>query len=113
MYKTGWQILLDDYEPDYYRLAYYIGPFDVQNKKTRVGTFDITFKCRPERFLITGNTEINVASGGTLTNPTAFNAKPMIHIEGSGNCSLTVAGTTLTITGMTDYLNLSRYRLLV
>ena len=106
LYKTGWQILLDDYEPDYYRLAYYIGPFDVQNKKTRVGKFDVTFKCRPERFLITGNTPISVATGNSIVNPTAFNAKPLIHITGSGNGTLTVNGTTMSFQGISDYLNI-------
>ena len=106
LYKTGWQILLDDYDPDYFRLAYYIGPFDVQNKKTRVGTFDVTFKCRPERYLITGNTPLDVQTGESLFNPTAFNAKPLIHIIGSGNGMLTVNGTTMSFEGISDYLNI-------
>ena len=106
LYKTGWQVLLDDYETDYYRLAYYQGPFDVDNRYTRLGKFDISFRCRPERFLKSGNVEIVVTSGTTILNPTGYNAKPMIHITGSGNGTLTVNGTTMSFTGITDYLNL-------
>ena len=106
LYKTGYQVLIDDYEPDIFRLAYYTGPFDVENRKTRVGKFDITFRCRPERFLVSGNVPIEISSGSIITNPTAFTAKPLIHIEGNGSGSLTVAETTITITDMIDYLNI-------
>lgn len=106
LYKKGWQILLDDYEPDIYRLAYYQGGFEVDNRYTRLGVFDISFRCRPERFLTSGSTAVTVASGSTLTNPTAFNALPLIKITGSGNGTITVAGVTMTITGMADYLYL-------
>ena len=106
LYKTGWQTLQDDYDPDYYRLAYYQGPFDVNNKKTRVGTFEVTFRCRPEKFLVAGNTEVSIASGNALNNPTAFNARPLIHITGSGDGTLTVGGTTMSFTGIVDYLNI-------
>lgn len=106
LYKTGWQTLLDDYEPGYFRLAYYQGPFDVENRKTKVGKFDISFRCRPERFLISGSSPISVESGTALTNPTSFNAKPLIHITGSGDGTLTIAGQTVTIENMIDYLNI-------
>lgn len=105
LYKTGLQVLLDDYEPDYFRLAYYQGPFDVENRYTRLGKFDITFRCRPERFLISGNEPVTVSSGDTLVNPTAFAAKPLIHIEGSGSGTVTVAGTVMSFTGLVDFVN--------
>ena len=106
IYKTGWQILTDDYEPDYYRLAYYQGGFETDDRYSRLGVFSLTFRCRPERFLVTGNTSIPVDSGESITNPTAFNAKPLIHITGSGDATLTVNGTTMAFTGITDYLNI-------
>ena len=106
LYKKGWQVLLDDYEPDYYRLAYFQGPFDIENKKTRVGTLDISFRCRAENFLKTGDIPVTVASGGTITNPTAYDSKPLINITGSGSGTLTVNGTTMSFTDMVDYLNI-------
>lgn len=106
LYKNGWQVLLDDYEPGIFRLAYYKGPFDVENRFTRLGKFEVTFRCRAERFLLQGSNPVAVASGKTLTNPTRYNARPLIHIEGSGNGTITVGSQTVTITGMTDYLNL-------
>lgn len=106
LYKTGWQTLVDDYNPEYFRLAYYQGPFDVENRYTRAGKFDVSFKCRAEWFLKTGNYAVDVTNGSKLHNPTANIAKPLIHVEGSGNGTLTIAGKTATIKGMVDYLNI-------
>lgn len=106
LYKNGWQVLLDDYEPDIYRLAYYQGGFDVTNKKTRVGKFDVTFRCRPERYLRVFDCEMNVNKNDSVYNPTVYIARPLIHIEGSGNGTLTVGSTTVTIKNMVDYLNI-------
>ena len=104
--KTGWQELIDDYEPDIYRLAYYAGGFNAESRFTRLGKFDITFRCRPERYLVIGSTEVSVPSGSILTNPTSFEAKPLIHVTGSGNGTLTIAGQVVTIKNMVDYLNI-------
>lgn len=106
LYKTGWQELRDEYEPDYFRLAYYQGPFNVENRYTRLGKFDVSFKCRAERFLLSGNFPVGVTTGGKLTNPTVYKAKPLIHITGSGNGTLTVGSTTVTIKNLVDYLNI-------
>lgn len=106
LYKTGWQVLVDDYEPDIFRMAYFQGPFDVESKKTMLGKFDVSFRCRAERFLVSGNTPVEVETGTILTNPTSFNAKPLIHVEGSGSGSITIAGQEITLTGMVDYLNI-------
>lgn len=104
--KTGWQELIDDYEPDVYRLAYYVGGLNSDNRFTRLGKFEITFRCRPERFLFIGSTEVPVPSGSILTNPTGFEAKPLIHVEGSGSGTLIIQGQTITIEDMVDYLNI-------
>lgn len=43
--------LVDDYEPDVYRMARFVGPLDVQARLERYGTAQITFDCKPQRFL--------------------------------------------------------------
>ena len=105
LYQDGWQVLEDDYDPEHFRLAYYQGGFDADNRDTRLSKFDVSFRCRPERFLHSGNAAKSIASGGTITNPTSFKAKPLIHIIGSGSGTLTVAGTQMTFTDIVDYLN--------
>ena len=106
LFKSGWQRLDDEYDPDHYRLAYYQGGFDSDNRYTRLGKFDVVFRCRPERYLADGNDPVTFSGSGTITNPTSFNAKPLIHITGSGTGSLTIAGQTMEFTGIVDYLNI-------
>lgn len=105
LYKDGWQELLDDYEPDIYRLAYYTGPFDVENRHTRLGKFKVSFRCRPERYLRNYGSAVITAAGGTITNPTIYEAKPLIHIVGSGDGTVTIADQTMTFSGLVDYVN--------
>lgn len=106
LYQEGWQTLVDDYDEDHFRLAYFKESWDVENRYTRLGKFDIVFRCRPERFLNAGNTPVQVASGGTITNPTTYKARPLIHITGANNGTLTIGDTTMTFTGIVDYLNI-------
>ena len=106
LYKSGWQVLEDDYDTDHFRLAYFKGSYDIDNRHTRAGKFDISLVCRAERFLTAGNVPISVSSGGSIHNPTGYASKPLIHITGSGDGTLTVAGTTMEISNLSDYLNL-------
>ena len=106
LYKKGWQTLTDGYDTDHYRLAYYKGGLDAENRYTRLAKFDVVFTCRAERFLNSGDTAVAVASGGTITNPTSYASKPLIRITGSGSGTLTVNGTTMSFTGIVDYLNI-------
>ena len=41
-----------------------------------------------------------------MNNPTRFDAKPLLHVEGSGTVTITIAGVTITITGLVDYINI-------
>jgi len=104
--KKGWQTLADDYDTTHFRLAYFKDSWEVENRYTRLGKFDIIFRCRPERFLNSGSEAVAVLSGGTITNPTAYKAKPLIHITGVNSGTLTVNGTTMSFTGIVDYLNI-------
>lgn len=106
LYKDGWQTLADDYDTDHFRLAYFKESWEVENRYTRLGKFDVTFHCRPERFLNSGTTPVSVASGGNITNPTSYKAKPLIHITGSGSGTLSIGGKTMSFTGIVDYLNI-------
>lgn len=98
----GYMRLEDDFEPTIYRLAYFNGPLNIENILQKYGKAQITFNCRPERYLKTG--EEWIENPTKLTNPTSFAAKPLIKIEGSGNGTFTIQGQTVTISGMTDYL---------
>lgn len=83
--RNGYVRLSDEYNPNEYRMAVYKSGLEVSPALLKAGEFDITFDCKPQRFLTSGETEVTVASGGTLTNPTLFDSSPLLAIEGYGD----------------------------
>ena len=105
--KNGYQELTDNFEPDIYRLAYYSGGQNVTDNLLMYGETDIQFTCRPERFYTSGKTAETHTNGDTITNPTKYTSKPLIHIEGSGTVTVTLGGKTITaVLGTTDYIDI-------
>lgn len=86
--KKGYCRLEDDYNPGEYRLAMYKGGLEVSEKVLKAGEFNITFTCKPQRFLTSGETEVTVASGGTITNPTPFDSQPLLAVKGEGTVTV-------------------------
>jgi len=86
--RKGYKRLTDDYNPNEFRMAVYKSGLEVTPETLRAGTFDLTFECKPQRFLTSGETPTAIASGGTLSNPTLFDAKPLIEAKGYGDMDL-------------------------
>lgn len=101
--STGYCRLEDDFEPDIYRLGYFVGDLSIENLLTAYGRAKISFVCRPERYF---------KPNDWLENPTfiynhnMFEAKPLIKIEGSGDVSLSIQGQTVQINNLVDYVYL-------
>lgn len=82
---SGYARLEDSYEADYYRLAMFHDELEYTNVWTYAATAKITFDCKPQRFLKSGETAVSLSSGGTLTNPTGFTALPLITLTMNKN----------------------------
>lgn len=83
--NAGYRRLIDSYHPDEFRLVAYRGGMTVDpTSKNDAGKFDITFTAKPQRFLLRGENPIGTASQMTITNPTLFDAKPLVRIIGAG-----------------------------
>lgn len=83
--QKGYQRLTDTFHPDEYRMAAYVDGLEIKPIDfNTASTFDITFDCNPQRFLISGEQTIEVANGQTITNPTRFESSPMLEVEGYG-----------------------------
>lgn len=102
----GYSRLEDSYHPDEYRMAALSGGIDVQTSgyMNREGQFTLTFNCKPQRFLRSGEYAIPVTSGATVYNPTLFDAKPLIRVYGKG--SITVNGETMEWSGSSEYVDI-------
>lgn len=83
--RSGYVRLTDEYNPDEYRMAVYKSGLEVSPAQLKAGEFSITFDCKPQRYLTSGEEAIDVDSGDVVTNPTLFESNPMLEVEGYGN----------------------------
>lgn len=84
--QVGYQRLSDTYNADEYRLGTFADGLSMATVDiNKAGEFSLIFNCKPQRFLTSGDTAISVASGDTLTNPTLYDASPLLEVEGYGN----------------------------
>lgn len=104
----GYCELEDSYDPEIYRMAYYSGSSDIVNILNLAGTANITFDCKPQRFLkayknrwVTFNEETN-----EYINPTKFISLPLIRILGSGRCDANVGGYDISVSNVNGYVDI-------
>ena len=95
--KRGYQRLADTIHPDEFRLGVYHSGLEITPiKYNTASTFNIIFDCKPQRFLVSGETATTLTASGTITNPTQFDSKPLITITGTG--TVTVNGVAIAVT---------------
>jgi len=96
--QRGYQRLEDTFHPDEYRMAAYVGGLEIKPVKYNTASeFNITFDCKPQRWLKSGENAITVASGDVVTNPTLFESSPMLEVSGNGD--IVMNGQEISITG--------------
>lgn len=99
---VAYRRLIDTYNPDEYRLVTFAGPLEVDvTARLNAGRFSLQFQAMPQRFLLSGDTVTELTATGSISNPTAFPAKPLLRVYGKGN--LGIGSQTLTIAS--DYPN--------
>lgn len=95
--RGGYRRLTDTFDPTHYFMAAYTEAFsmsaDWHSKKRARGT--ISFNCKPQRYLLSGETAITFTASGSVVNPTRFTAKPFLRVYGTGVVG--VGGTNITI----------------
>lgn len=97
--KNGYCRLEDDYNSGEYRMAIYKSGLEVDHDMLTAGEFNIVFECKPQRWLTSGETAVSVASGGKVTNPTLFEAKPLLEVTGYG--TIDIGGSEIEIANVT------------
>lgn len=98
----GYQRLEDTFDSTVYRKAYVGDETDIENLMATDGLCTVSFSCDPRRFLKSGETTVTISGTDTVTNPTAFTAKPQITIYGSGSATIEAGGRELTIASIYD-----------
>ncbi len=101
---NGYAELSDSYEPDFFRMALYSEEATLNNFLNQAVTATVVFNCKPQRYLISGNSFSSLSS--PLVNPYNTIARPVFKVVGNG--TLTVNGKTATVTnnsGTTLYID--------
>lgn len=86
--RTGYKRLEDEINTSEYRMACFRGGISVPTLNKETATFDVVFDCKPQRYLKSGETAVSVASGGTISNPTLYDAHPMLQVWGYGGMDI-------------------------
>lgn len=86
--RVGYCRLEDEYNPGEYRMAVFKAGLEVNPASLESGEFDIVFECKPQRWLTSGEAAVAVTSGDDITNPTLFDARPMLQVWGYGDIDL-------------------------
>lgn len=86
--RTGYKRLEDEINTSEYRMACFRGGISVPTLNKETATFDVVFDCKPQRYLKSGENEVSVASGGTISNPTLYDASPMLQVWGYGGMAV-------------------------
>lgn len=103
---SGYVRLEDSYNPEYYRLARFGGPLDFDTRVlNRSGECNLSFDCKPQRFLIEGDFIIDVAGSMQLFNPTPFPALPLIRVYGASG-TLVVGDVIVQISDIPEYMDI-------
>lgn len=99
--------LEDTFNPDTYSMATFSDAIAPESIAFRtMGLVQLTFICRPERFLRTGEQTITTASSVTLANPTGMPARPLLRVYGTGAGTLTVGNNIISITAINQYVDI-------
>ena len=87
--QNGYVRIEDEFQPDRFRLGRLKEGIDGKVKMARgIGTFELTFDCKPQWFLKSGEESIEFMQSGTITNPTPFSTKPLVRVYGEGTITV-------------------------
>lgn len=109
--RKGYKRLEDDYNPTEYRMAVYKSGLEVTPTALKAGEFTITFDCKPQRFLVSGESRIALQRGVPFVNPTLFPSSPLYDFEATGDGFFVVGDYKVNVVNATIgtvVLNMSR-----
>lgn len=94
--QIGYQRIEDDDHPDEFRLGWLSSTVEAEPKGlASSGSFDLSFDCKPQRFLKSGEIVTTLTANGSIENPTAHPSKPLLRVYGYGQ--LTIGSVIVTI----------------
>lgn len=87
--RKGYKRLEDEINIGEYRMAVFKDGLDVSTLNKETGTFEVTFDCKPQRWLDDASAlPVEIASGDDIYNPTLFESRPLLEVDGYGTISI-------------------------
>lgn len=103
--ESGYFYLWDTYDPYYFRKASFTGEVEI-NQDNRKNTCDISFNCKPYKYLLTGQNKITLTASGYTNNTEYISSLPYIKITGSGNITLSINDDDFVFTAVDEYIEI-------
>lgn len=100
--REGYIRLEDTLRPDEYRMGIMTSPFDIDSSDRKNASFDVTFSCKPQRYLKDGELKHTFTTAGMIQNPTYFASKPLIRAYGTGTLTIGDKSCTISSGSVTD-----------
>lgn len=102
---SGYAMLTDSYDTTVYREAYLVDGFNIENALNKFGRCTIEFSCKPQKWLYDGQiAHSTTLTSFTLSNPTPFEAKPLLTVTGSG--TITINGIEIEVLESVEDFNI-------
>lgn len=95
--RIGYKRLEDEINADEYRMALYKGGMSVPTINKETATFDVVFECQPQRYLKSGETAVSVSSGDTISNPTLYDASPLLEFRAAAAGDISINDDVINI----------------
>ena len=97
--KLGYKKLVDTDKAGYHRMAIMLDLPDIENVGGLYHTVKVSFLCKPEYYLDSGDIQQVMSSGNTINNPTLYPSHPILTISGaSSGVELAINGRIITFT---------------
>ena len=89
---AGYKDLTLSWDPDFIYRSAFIETFEVVGLMRQFGKVKLNFLTHPVKFYKQGRTTQTLSNGATVNGIGNVNAKPIITLVGSGDCTLTING---------------------
>ena len=88
----GYKDLTLSWDPDFIYRSAFIETFEIASLMRQFGKVKLNFLTYPVKFYKQGRTTQTLSNGATVNGLGNVNAKPIITLVGSGDCTLTING---------------------
>lgn len=97
--KMGYRRLETSDDPDHFWMARVENGPEIEQRMRTLAPFQVSFDCKPQRFVKDGENSIIFQSAGSLFNQYGQIALPFITVYYNGDCSLTVGDCVVKLKG--------------